>query len=81
MQAEVNKGLLCVKGYHVGKVLYGADRLTQPLLRAGTGYVPISWDEAIDIIAERIMAAPRTVWLSTAPASGRSAKGTPPTSS
>ncbi len=33
--AEVNKGLLCVKGYHVGAVLYGKDRLTQPLLKRG----------------------------------------------
>ena len=31
--AEVNKGLLCVKGYHVGLALYGKDRLTRPLLR------------------------------------------------
>jgi anaerobic selenocysteine-containing dehydrogenase len=26
--ADVNKGLLCVKGYHVGGILYGKDRLT-----------------------------------------------------
>jgi nitrate reductase (cytochrome) len=58
LQAEVNRGLLCVKGYHVGKVLYGADRLTEPLLRQGTRHVPISWDEAIDLIAQRILAAP-----------------------
>src|SRR5690606_34823344 len=35
--ADVNKGLLCVKGYHVGSILYGQDRLTQPLLRRGDG--------------------------------------------
>ena len=29
--ADVNKGLLCVKGYHVGGILYGKDRLTKPL--------------------------------------------------
>ena len=28
-QADVNKGLLCVKGYHVGAILYGKDRLTK----------------------------------------------------
>ena len=27
--AAVNKGLLCVKGYHVGGILYGKDRLTR----------------------------------------------------
>jgi nitrate reductase NapA len=58
MNAEVNKGLLCVKGYHVGGILYGKDRLTRPLLRNGDGYDEISWDRAIDIIADRIAAAP-----------------------
>lgn len=56
--AEVNKGLLCVKGYHVGAALYGDDRLTRPLLRQGDGFVPIQWDDAIGIIAERIAVAP-----------------------
>ena len=57
-QAEVNKGLLCVKGYHVGHILYGKDRLTTPLLRKDGKLVPISWDEAIETIANRIQAAP-----------------------
>ena len=57
-QAEVNKGLLCMKGYHVGGVLYGEDRLTQPLLRQDGKLVPISWDQAIDTIARKIMDAP-----------------------
>ncbi len=52
--ADVNKGLLCVKGYHVGLALYGEDRLTTPLLRKGDGYVPISWDRAINIVADRV---------------------------
>jgi len=56
--AEVNKGLLCVKGYHVGGILYGKDRLTQPLLRVDGKLEPISWERAIDIAAERILAAP-----------------------
>ncbi|MBL9140749.1 MAG: molybdopterin-dependent oxidoreductase, partial [Phycisphaerae bacterium] len=57
-KAEVNKGLLCVKGYHVGLALYGKDRLTTPMLRRDGKMVPISWDEAIDIIATRIAADP-----------------------
>ena len=28
MQAEVNRGLNCVKGYFLSKIMYGADRLT-----------------------------------------------------
>lgn len=57
-QADVNKGLLCVKGYHVGGILYGKDRLTTPLLRKGGELVPISWDEALDTLARRIQKAP-----------------------
>ena len=57
-EAEVNKGLLCVKGYHVGLALYGQDRLTTPLLRKEDKLVPISWEEAISVIADRIEADP-----------------------
>ena len=56
--AEVNKGLLCVKGYHVGLALYGKDRLTTPQLRKNGKLEPVSWEEAIEVIAKRIMAAP-----------------------
>ena len=56
--ADVNKGLLCVKGYHVGGILYGKDRLTKPLLRRDGQLVEIEWDEAIDIVAQRILKAP-----------------------
>lgn len=59
-KAEVNKGLLCVKGYHVGAALYGRDRLTTPLVRRDGKLVPISWDEALEIIADRIEADPST---------------------
>ncbi len=57
-KAEVNRGLLCVKGYHVGLALYGKDRLTRPLLRKNGKLVPISWDEAIRIVASRIAKSP-----------------------
>ncbi len=57
-KADVNKGLLCVKGYHVGLALYGEDRLTQPLLKKNGRHVPISWEEAIGVIADRIEADP-----------------------
>ncbi|MBK1791810.1 molybdopterin-dependent oxidoreductase [Persicirhabdus sediminis] len=57
--AEVNKGLLCVKGYHVGGILYGEDRLTEPMLRKNGKLEPISWDEAIEVIAKRIYEKPK----------------------
>lgn len=57
-EAEVNKGLLCVKGYHVGGILYGKDRLTEPMLRENGRLRPISWERAIEIIADRIYKDP-----------------------
>jgi nitrate reductase NapA len=54
----VNRGLLCAKGYHVGSALYGTDRLTKPLIRKSGKLVPVSWDEAIGAVADRIMRAP-----------------------
>ncbi|HRH79959.1 MAG TPA: nitrate reductase catalytic subunit NapA [Thiobacillaceae bacterium] len=59
--APVNRGLNCVKGYFNGKINYGADRLTQPLLRMTDGkfdkkgkFQPISWEQALDIMEEKI---------------------------
>src|SRR5262245_29121 len=51
----VNKGLLCVKGYHLPALLYGRDRLKQPLKRNddGQGFHPISWNEALDLVASK----------------------------
>jgi len=58
IHAEVNRGLNCVKGYFLSKILYGTDRLTQPLLRKRDGvydkngdFTPVSWDEAFDVMA------------------------------
>lgn len=58
--AEVNKGLLCVKGYHVGGILYGQDRLREPMLRKNGKLEPISWEEAIEVIAQRVYNKPET---------------------
>jgi nitrate reductase NapA len=59
-EAPVNKGLNCIKGYFLSKIMYGADRLTQPLLRMTNGQFdkhgelqPVSWDMAFDIMAEK----------------------------
>ena len=53
--APVNRGLNCIKGYYNGKILYGKDRLTQPLLRMKNGkfdkqgeFTPVSWQQAFD---------------------------------
>jgi len=52
--SPVNKGLLCVKGYHVPGLLYGEDRLLYPQRRQADGsFARVSWDEALDLVATR----------------------------
>ena len=91
--SPVNRGLNCIKGYFLSKIMYGEDRLTQPLLaqdrtacttRTAT-FEPVSWDEAFDVMAEKFKAALSkrrgpTASACSAPASGRSGKATPPPS-
>src|SRR5512138_3774376 len=58
--APVNRGLNCIKGYFLSKIMYGKDRLTTPLLRKTNGkydkngeFVPVTWDEAFDLMAAK----------------------------
>jgi len=59
-ESPVNKGLNCIKGYFLSKIMYGKDRLTTPLLRMTDGkydkegeFTPVSWDTAFDTMAEK----------------------------
>lgn len=63
-QAEVNRGLNCVKGYFLSKIMYGEDRLTRPMLRMKNGkyakdgdFQHVSWDMAFDVMAEQFKKA------------------------
>ncbi|RZI44127.1 periplasmic nitrate reductase subunit alpha [Herbaspirillum sp. HC18] len=60
INAEVNRGINCVKGYFLSKIMYGEDRLTRPLLRMTNGkydkngeFTPVSWDVAFDTMAQQ----------------------------
>ena len=62
--APVNKGLNCIKGYFLSKIMYGKDRLTQPMLRMKDGkfdkegeFKPVSWKQAFDIMEEKCKSA------------------------
>ncbi|RKF20211.1 nitrate reductase catalytic subunit NapA [Alginatibacterium sediminis] len=59
-ESPVNKGLNCIKGYFLSKIMYGKDRLTMPLLRMTDGqydkngeFAEVSWDQAFDVMAEK----------------------------
>jgi nitrate reductase NapA len=63
-ESPVNRGLNCVKGYFLSKIMYGKDRLTTPLMRKKDGqydkngeFVSVSWDEAFDLMAAKWKAA------------------------
>lgn len=58
--APVNRGLNCIKGYFLPKIMYGKDRLTQPLLRMKNGqydkegeFTPVTWEQAFDVMADK----------------------------
>jgi len=63
--APVNRGLNCIKGYFNAKIMYGADRLTQPLLRMNDKgefdkkgkFKPVSWQRAFDEMEKHIKKA------------------------
>jgi nitrate reductase NapA len=61
--APVNRGLNCIKGYFLAKILYGRDRLTRPLLRMKGGqfdkngeFAPVTWQQAFDIMEQKCKA-------------------------
>jgi tol-pal system protein YbgF len=63
--APVNRGLNCIKGYFLAKIMYGKDRLTRPLLRVnkkgefdkkGT-FKPVSWKKAFEVMADQFKKA------------------------
>ncbi len=68
IKSPVNKGLNCVKGYFLSKIMYGKDRLTTPMLRMKNGhydkegdFTPISWEQAFDIMEQKAKETLRNV--------------------
>lgn len=51
-----NVGGMCQKGWTSAEVLRVTDRITSPLKKVADGFEEISWDEALDDIAARVLA-------------------------
>ncbi len=59
--APVNRGLTCIKGYFNAKIMYGADRLTEPMLRVNARgqfdkqgkFRAVTWEKAFEVMAEQ----------------------------
>jgi anaerobic selenocysteine-containing dehydrogenase len=52
----VTQGFLCRRTNEYPELMYSPQRLTSPLLRKNGELVPVSWDEALDFVAERLLA-------------------------
>ncbi len=50
----LSKGRLCIKGWLAGEFVGHPDRLRIPLIRKGDIIVKAGWNEALDLIAERL---------------------------
>jgi formate dehydrogenase major subunit len=51
--AEPNQGRLCVKGRFGYDFIYSGERLKSPLIKKGDQFEEASWDEALDLVADR----------------------------
>jgi assimilatory nitrate reductase catalytic subunit len=49
-----NQGKLCPKGVKRYLQNNHEDRLVRPMVRTGRGFAPIPWDEALDLVVERV---------------------------
>jgi len=50
----LNRGRLCPKGANALASIYSPERLKRPLKRVNGGFTEISWDQALDEIAEKL---------------------------
>ncbi|MEW6664533.1 MAG: molybdopterin-dependent oxidoreductase [Thermodesulfobacteriota bacterium] len=50
----LSRGLLCPRGMALREYVYAPDRLKFPLMRRGGDWARISWDAALDLIAEKL---------------------------
>ena len=53
-ESPVNKGNLCVKGRFGWEFVNHSDRLTKPLIKKNGEFVEVEWDEAFDLVAEKL---------------------------
>ncbi len=54
MREHPYKGFLCPKGRAVAEYVFSPKRLTTPLLRQGSGWKEISWQEAMQLVVDRL---------------------------
>ena len=50
----VGQGSLCIKGWNAHSFVYHEDRLKTPLIREGGDLREATWDEALDLVAQKL---------------------------
>ena len=53
-RTPINEGKLCPKGMTCWEHVHSPDRLTKPKIKKGGKFVDASWDEAIDLVVEKL---------------------------
>ncbi|MBC8176958.1 MAG: molybdopterin-dependent oxidoreductase [Desulfobacteraceae bacterium] len=56
LNGSVNGATLCVRGHFAHDFLNSKERLTQPMIRGESDLKTVSWDEALDRVASRLLA-------------------------
>ena len=54
LDSPVSKGHLCVKGRYAFGFVSAADRVTEPMIREGSGWRRVSWNEARAFVVDRL---------------------------
>lgn len=52
-ESPISHGTLCSKGLSITQVVYHPDRITHPMKKTPAGWQRITWDEALDTIANK----------------------------
>jgi predicted molibdopterin-dependent oxidoreductase YjgC len=55
LDGVANEGRTCVKGRFGWDYVNSQDRLTTPLIRQGSEFVEATWDEALDLVADKFV--------------------------
>ncbi len=50
----ISRSSLCAKGWHCYEFIHHPERLKSPLVKKGSGFVEVNWQEALDLVAKRL---------------------------
>jgi len=60
----ISDGVLCSRGYSSVQGLYNPDRFVSPMLRGPDGFNPIGWNEAEELLSQRLQEGGNHLFLS-----------------